>query len=123
MAVAVVLAQVHGRAQSVEIGFSCQMDIQRLEAFGGLEQPGGGLGNRTGGRCDVSAQEIDPGTLWLVLRVELRDGEESQRLVERSGEDLSLGGRQRPAPAPLRSWVSSTERCRNAAAEVSPPRA
>ena len=47
-------------------------------------------------------RRIDPGTLRLVLRVELRDGEESQRLVERSREDLSLGGSQRPAPAPLR---------------------
>ena len=63
---------------------------------------GGGLGDWTSGRCDVPGEQIDSDALAFVLRVELRDGEKSQRRVERSGEDLGVGSRQRPVRAPLR---------------------
>ena len=68
------------------------------------------------------AQEIDTGALEFGLRIDLRRGQKSTRLVEGSGLELGLGRGERPVGSPSGSWVSATERCRKAAAAASPPR-
>ena len=92
----------HGRAPSVEIGFSRQMDVERFETLGGLEKLGGGLGDWSRRPLRRAREQIDSRALAFVLRVDLRCGEKSQRRVERSGVDLGVGSGQCPVCSPLR---------------------
>jgi hypothetical protein len=71
------------RAPGGQIGTACELEVERFEPPGGVQQEGGSIAEETRGESDVAAQQVDPGALEPVERSGLRRGHQPERRVER----------------------------------------
>ena len=85
----------HRRSERFEIRLARQRGIERLEAFGGLEQQRWGVAAAPAGERDLCAQPLQPRALKLVERAHLRGGEQLGRRIRRGSLELGLSGGER----------------------------
>ncbi len=88
-----------GRVEGVAVGLACDARIERFELAGRHEQQRHGRTGTAGSEGDLSAQQAGLGVLQIVEGVHLGDVQQFERGVERSGEVLGAGRRQRSGPA------------------------
>ena len=117
------LAGEHRGGPRVQVGLACQRAIQGLELLGRLRQQRRGVATRAGGERDLPAQQAAR-ACWssssgpaaaMLSRSSAASNAPARRLAW-------AAARARPARGPG-SPVSSTARCKNAAAAAIPPRA
>jgi hypothetical protein len=84
-----------GRHPRAEVGLARQIEVERLQPLGRLEQQRGRVAAQTRGERDLTAQQVHPSALHLVQRPHLRGDEQLQRLVERAGLEVGPGRGQR----------------------------
>ena len=98
----------------VQVGLAGQVQVERLQPPGRLQQQRGRVAVQPRGERDLPAQQVRPGALQLIQRPGLRHGQQVQRLAERAGPQAGLRrgqhapgaarriGRQRRRPLPER---------------------
>jgi hypothetical protein len=62
-----------------QVGLASEVQIERLEPPGGVQQERGSIAGKTRGEGDVGAHQVDAGALELVERHGVRRGQESER--------------------------------------------
>ena len=112
------------RTPGGQVGLARELQVERFEPAGRLEQQRGCVAAQTRGEGDVAAQQVSPGALELI------QGTRPPPTPAAPGPCRTHRPACWPAPRPaLRSAcragsaVSNTDRCRNAAAAARPPRA
>ena len=85
----------------VQVGLAGQVQVERLQPLGRLQQQRRRVAVQPRGERDLPAQQVSPGALQLIQRPGLRHGEQVQRLAERAGPQAGLRRGQR-APGPAR---------------------
>ena len=83
------------RLPRVDERLAGQVEVERLEALGRLQQQRGSVAAQAGGERDPPAQQVRPGGLKLVERPGLRQGDEVACLAERAGLQAGLCRGQR----------------------------
>ena len=78
------------RLPRVDERLAGQVEVERLEALGRLQQQRGSVAAQAGGERDPPAQQVRPGGLKLVQRPGLRQGDEVACLAERAGLQAGL---------------------------------
>ena len=98
----------------VQVGLAGQVQVERLQPPGRLQQQRRRVAVQARGERDLPAQQVRPGALQLIQRPGLRHREQVQRLAERAGPPAGLRrgqrapgaarriGRQRRRPLPER---------------------
>ncbi len=85
-----------------QIGLARQVQVERLEPLGGLEQQRRGVAAQARGKRDLAAQQVHPGACELILRPGLCHGQQAERGVKRAGAVLGLRRGHRPLRAARR---------------------
>ena len=73
------------RVPGVQVRLARQLQVERLEPPGGLQEQRGSIAAMTRGEHDLPAQQVHPGALELIQRAGLRRGQQVQGLAERAG--------------------------------------
>ena len=73
------------RVPGGEVRLARQLQVERLEPPGGLQEQRGSIAAMTRGEHDLPAQQVHPGALELIQRAGLRRGQQVQGLAERAG--------------------------------------
>jgi hypothetical protein len=81
------------RVERVSVGLAGRPEVERLQAFCGLEQQRRSVAV-PGGERDLTAQQVDPGALELVQWSRLRRREQCERRIGRARVGLCLRRRQ-----------------------------
>ena len=103
------------RRERFEVGLARERRIQRLEPPGRLEQQGRSIASPRHREGDLRVQQLGTGLLERVQRPCLRDRQQPQRRVVRSGLVLALCGEERtlcPAPRIGREFDGALVKCR-----------
>ena len=90
------------RAPGGQVGLAREVQVERLEPPGGLQQQRGSVAPKTRGEGDVGTQQVDPGALELVERPGLRRGDQPESRVEFAGLQARLRRGQRAIRPPRR---------------------
>ena len=113
----------HRGGPRVQVGLARERGIQRLELLGRLRQQRRSVAARTGGERDLPAQQVGAGLLEFIQRPCRRDGEQLGRRSSAPACRLACAAARARPDRRAGSAVSSTARCKNAAAAAMPPRA
>ena len=84
-----------GCAPRSQIGLTGQIEVQRLEPLGRLEQQRGSVAAEVRHKRDLPAQQVHPRASQSIQWPSLRDRQQFQRLSERAGLHADLCCRQR----------------------------
>jgi hypothetical protein len=116
-------AREDGSGQSLQIGGTGLIHVDRFESLGSFEHQLRGVVAAVRDERELRADQVRPGALDLTQRLRLGHGQQVGRRVEATGLDLGLAAaRARPARC-AGSNVNVAARWRNAAAAARPPRA
>ena len=85
-----------GRHPGGQVGLAGQVQVERLEPAGRLEQQRRRVAAQPRGEHDLPAQQVHPGALQLIQRSGFRRGQQLQGRPERAGLQVGLRRGERP---------------------------